>query len=101
MKTPEEIIADVLKCAEKQTEWQASLRMDLAIEAINKAVQERNDEFKDFLFNMHTVHEGNIVMSLQDILTFLPDSEELDPLSDCCTAPIIFHDICSNCGEHI
>jgi hypothetical protein len=30
-----------------------------------------------------------------------PEPEELEILSECCTAPIIFHDICSNCGEHI
>ena len=28
------------------------------------------------------------------------DAEE-EPLSDCCTASIIYHDICSQCGEHI
>ncbi len=28
-------------------------------------------------------------------------TEEEEELSGCCDAPIIFHDICSNCGEHI
>ena len=27
-------------------------------------------------------------------------NEEEEELSWCCDAPIIFHDICSNCGEH-
>ena len=27
--------------------------------------------------------------------------EEEEELSDCCSAPIIHHDICSECNEHI
>ena len=28
-------------------------------------------------------------------------TEDAENLSECCSAPIILHDICSFCGEHI
>ena len=31
----------------------------------------------------------------------LPVEEEEEELSGCCSAPIIHHDICSSCNEHI
>ena len=31
---------------------------------------------------------------------FDPSDEDGDGLSDCCGAPIVMHDICSECGEH-
>ena len=45
MKTKEEIILVVLKFADKQTEWQPSLRMDLAIEAMESYAKEMAVEF--------------------------------------------------------
>ena len=35
------------------------------------------------------------------LLTYDDPDKETETLSDCCTAPIIMHDICSKCKEHI
>mgnify|MGYP001210632475 CR=1 FL=1 len=37
----------------------------------------------------------------ETIKTVIVSDEEEEGLSDCCTAPIIMHDICSQCKEHI
>jgi hypothetical protein len=42
----------------------------------------------------------NYSEELDKIVNEFKTTEE-EVLSDCCTAPIIYHDICSQCKEHI
>ena len=77
-KTAEQILRE---CYEKHMHHSDPLGFQPYIyEAIQKfasqsrwiAVEKRNAEMRDFLFNMHEVKDGKIILELFDILNFLP-----------------------------